>query len=219
VTHDGTTADTAVLLASSSAIEQALALLRSGEIVAFPTDTVYGVGADCLDAAAIEKLFEAKLRPRGKPIALLAGSAGDVTSVAASWPRAAETLAGRFWPGGLTIVVEAGAVLPSVLTAGSGKIGIRVPDNAVAQALIGGLGRPVAATSANLSGQPSLATAAEVAASLNGRLRLVLDGGRCSGGVESTVIDVTTDTPTILRLGAISPEPIAEALGVWPVVL
>lgn len=206
--------ETKTLLADPESVEQAIGLLRAGAIVAFPTDTVYGVGADCLDAAAVERLFQAKLRPRGKPIALLAGLRMDLSAVVARWPQRAAVLAERFWPGALTVVVDATPRLPVAVTAGSGKIGIRVPNHPIAQALIGGLGRPVAATSANLSGQASPRTARDVAASLAGRVPLILDAGPCPGGVESTVVDVTFDPPLILRLGAISPEQIADALGV-----
>ena len=199
--------------ATNEHVLRAIALLRAGQIVAFPTDTVYGVGADCLHQPAVEHLFTAKVRPRGKPIALLAGPDPDLTNIVADWPPGAALLARHFWPGGLTLVVPASNRLAPAVTAGSGKVGIRVPDHPVALALIGGLGRPVAATSANLSGEASPRTADVVAASLGDRVPLILDSGPCPGGTESTVLDLTGPVPTVLRLGAIAPAALEAVLG------
>lgn len=195
------------------AIERALELLRAGELVAFPTDTVYGVGADATSEAAVEKLFVAKVRPASKPIALLVAPEQDLGVVASEVPAGVAELGRRFWPGGLTIILRRSAAVPDAVTVGSPTVGVRVPNHPVALRLLRELGRPLATTSANLSGQASPTTGDEVFRQLSGRIPLVLDGGRCPGGVESTVLDLTTPRPLIRRLGAISREALEEALG------
>ena len=195
-----------------SGLARAAALLRAGELVAFPTDTVYGVGAIVWDAAAVGKLYGAKLRALDKAIPVLLADPADVSLVAGDLPPAALRIAARLWPGPLTLVVPRAAGVPDEVTAGGDTVAVRVPDHALARALIRAAGAPLATTSANLSGQPSPVTAEEAATQLGGRIALILDGGRCPGGVASTVVDVTGAEPVILRVGPITLEQIMEGV-------
>jgi len=190
--------------AEPGAVGRAVELLGRGELVAFPTDTVYGVGADAFRPEAVARLFGAKLRPADKPIALLIAPEYDLRQLARDVPPEAEALARRFWPGGLTLVLQRAPAIPDAVTVGGPTVGVRVPDHPVALAVIRGFGAPVAATSATLSGQSSPLAAEDVVRQLAGRIPLVIDGGRCPGGVESTVLDLTTPVPTIRRKGAVS---------------
>lgn len=187
-------------------IERAVAVLREGSVVAFPTDTVYGLGAHSGMASAIQKLYEIKGREQQKAIPVLIARTADVTAVARDVPEVAWRLAERFWPGPVTLVLPKATTVLDVLTAGTDSVAVRVPAHPVALQLILALGVPLAATSANLSGQPEAVTAQEVQAALGKRVRLVLDGGRCPGGVASTVVDVTTLPPVIRRWGAVANE-------------
>jgi L-threonylcarbamoyladenylate synthase len=184
-----------------AALGVAVSLLRRGELVAFPTDTVYGVGAIAWDDEAVGKLYEAKIRPADKPIPVLLSSPAELELVARDLTPSALALAEHFWPGPLTLVVRRSTRLPYSVTAGSDTVAVRVPDHPVALSLIRAAGAPLATTSANLSGQAAGATAAEVAAQLAGRIALILDGGACPGGVPSTIADVTGDEIVILRKG------------------
>jgi L-threonylcarbamoyladenylate synthase len=194
--------NTLVLRAEPEAIQRAVAVLRRGGVVAFPTDTVYGLGAHSGIASAVDRLFQIKERERLKAIPLLIARTEDLASVAVQVPDVAWRLAERFWPGPVTLVVPKGPTLLDVLTGGAASVAVRVPAHAVALQLIAALGVPVATTSANLSGQPEAVTVEEVCEALGGRVRLLLDGGRCPGGVASTVVDVTADPPFIRRRGA-----------------
>lgn len=189
-----------------ASIETALDLLTEGEIVAFPTDTVYGLGANAFYSPGIIKLFEAKGRDANKAIAVLIGDNGHLDLLTDFLSASARKLIERFWPGGLTIVVPKKKDLPELLSAGS-SIGIRMPDHSVALELLNKFG-PLATTSANLSGKNNPHNAGDVMNQLNGRVPLILDGGRCPGGVPSTVVDCSTDEVRILRPGAISHEAI-----------
>lgn len=195
-----------------SSLKQAVALVQRGELVAFPTDTVYGVGVVVWDQAAVGRLYWAKRRPANKAIPVLLAETGQLSLVAASTPEDVWRLAERFWPGPLTLVVPCSQRVPNVVTAGGQTVAVRVPDHPIAQDLIRRVGEPLAATSANLSGQPSPLTAQEVVAQLGGRIALVLDGGACPGGVPSTVVDLTGEQPRLLRAGPIAHD-IAQALG------
>jgi L-threonylcarbamoyladenylate synthase len=188
------------------AIEAAVEVLQGGEVIALPTDTVYGIGAHGFVAAAIEQLYEIKGRDRLKAIALLIASAEDVQRVAVRVPEIAWRLAERFWPGALTLVLPRAPAVLDVLTGGGDSVAVRMPDHAVALALIRALGAPLAATSANRSGQREAHTAEEVLAALGARVPFVLDGGRCPGGVASTVVDVTVTPPVIRRPGPLDRE-------------
>ncbi len=195
-----------------AAFERAVALLRGGELVAFPTDTVYGVGALAWEAQAVAKLYAAKLRPAGKAIPILLADPADVELVARDLPSAARRLAERFWPGPLTLVVPRAERVPPEVSAGGTSVAVRVPDHAMARDLIRAAGAPLATTSANLSGGPSPVTAQDVAAQLAGRIPFILDGGPCPGGVASTVVDLTGPQPVVLRPGPISLDEILAAL-------
>ncbi|MFZ5918313.1 MAG: L-threonylcarbamoyladenylate synthase [Chloroflexota bacterium] len=197
---------------SANTIAHAARLLACGGLVAFATDTVYGLGAPALDAAAVERLFAAKERPRHMAIPVLLASAADLPLVARAVPPAARRLAERFWPGPLTLVLPRQPTLPAVLTAGGDTVAVRVPDHPTARALIAALGAPLAASSANRSGGPSPVTAQEVLAQLGGRIDLILDGGPCPGGVPSTLLDLTTDPPRLLRPGPVTQAALSRLL-------
>lgn len=194
------------------AIDRAVSVLRQGGLVAFPTDTVYGVGAHAFDPQAVAQLYEVKKRSRSKAIPLLLADVAGLVLVAEPIPPLAERLAERFWPGPLTLVLPRRTVVPDVVTAGGHSVAVRVPDHSVARALIAALGAPLATTSANRSGEPSPVTAEEVMAQLGGRIDLILDGGACPGGVSSTVLDMTASPPVVLRLGPVSAEEIERMI-------
>jgi L-threonylcarbamoyladenylate synthase len=198
--------NTLILRPEPGAIQRAVAVLRRGGVVAFPTDTVYGLGAHSGIASAVEKLFQVKERERLKAIPLLIARVEDLATVALEVPDIAWRLAERFWPGPVTLVVPRGPTVLDVLTGGAASVAVRVPAHEVALQLISALRNPLAATSANLSGQPETVTAEEVCGALGARVQLLLDGGRCPGGVASTVVDVTADPPVIRRRGAMVSE-------------
>jgi len=202
---------TEILLASSTdTIQRALAVLKAGGLVAFPTDTVYGVGALAFDGKAIESIYVAKDRPVEKAIPILIGDAADMDKVAIDLSHTAQRLASRFWPGPLTILVPKRAELPETVSA-SATVGVRVPDHEIARALLYTAG-PMAVTSANISGGQSPVTAKEVEAQLGGRIPLIIDGGRTPGGVPSTLVDTTTPELRIFREGPITLESLLSAL-------
>jgi L-threonylcarbamoyladenylate synthase len=180
--------------------------------VAFPTDTVYGVGALAFQSEAVVKLFSIKERPADKAIPILVAQMEDVARVALSVPAVAQDLAERYWPGALTLILPCAPDVPSVVTAGGDTIAVRCPDHPVPLALIDACGTPLAVTSANVSGQASPATADQVLAQLAGRVPLIIDGGRCSGGVPSTVIDVSVRPPRLLRAGSVPAWELRELL-------
>lgn len=204
--------DTVILPLSDRAISRAVALLKAGELVAFPTDTVYGVGALAWDAVAVGKLYEAKIRPTSKAIPILLADPADLLLVAADLSPAALRIAERFWPGALTLVVPRSRRVPDAVTAGGETVAVRVPDHDAVRALIRAAGAPLATTSANLSGEASPVTAVEVAAQLAGRVPLILDGGPCTGGAPSTVLDLARGEPVILREGPITLADITAAM-------
>ena len=192
------------------AIEQALRILRAGGLAAFPTDTVYGLGALAFDGPAVESIYAAKDRPVEKAIPILIADADDLDKVAVDIPPMARILAARFWPGPLTLVVPKQPTLPEAISATT-TVAVRIPDHPVARALLRAAG-PMAVTSANLSGQPSPVEAEEVMRQLNGRIPLVLDGGVTPGGVPSTLVDCLGAEPVLLREGPLTKEQILAAL-------
>lgn len=204
--------ETKVLSVEKEAVTVAARVLAEGGLVAFPTDTVYGVGAHIFQPDAVERIYTAKIRPRDKAIPILLARAEDLSLVTERITETAWFLAERFWPGGLTLVLLKKAEVPDVVSAGGSTVAVRVPDHPVPRALMAALGAPIAGTSANLTGHPSPVTAQEVEAELGGRIELILDGGQCPGGVPSTVLDLTKDPPTILRAGAVAVEEIKAAL-------
>lgn len=200
------------VLPDRDAFPEAVRALRGGEVVVFPTDTVYGVGCDLWQPEAIETLYWAKRRPKSLPIPVLLSAPEHVTKVARDIPSAFQRLVERFWPGGLTVVLLRHPCVPRALCAGGSTVAVRMPDHRVALRLIAKLGGALAATSANLSGNASPRTAAEALADLGGRVALVLDGGECPGGVASTIVDLVADPPTLLRRGEIEPNTLSEVL-------
>lgn len=194
---------------SPGALERALELLRRGEPVAFPTDTVYGIGAHALLEEAVVRLYRAKERPAHLPIPLLLPDSAAMEAICRDVPPLAWRLAERFWPGGLSLVLGRAALVPNAVTAGGPTVAVRVPDHPLVRELCQRLGAPLAATSANRHGQPPPVTAEGVEAALGGRISLILDGGRCPGGVASTVLDLTVTPPAILRPGPVTAELLA----------
>jgi L-threonylcarbamoyladenylate synthase len=185
-------------------VAEAARCLRAGGLVAFPTETFYGLGADALDARAVEGVFRAKGRPADKPLLVLVDSIAMVEAVAAEVPPRARRLMSRHWPGPLTLILRARPALPAALTASTGTIGLRIPGHAVAAALVRAAGRPVTAPSANPYGAESPRTAEEVLAGLADRVDFVLDGGPTAGGPASTLLDLTGSRPRLVRPGAVT---------------
>ena len=195
---------------SNLAIQEALNVLREGGLVAFPTDTVYGLGALAFNGKAVESIYVAKDRPAEKAIPILLGDLDDLPKVTSSLPPMAAKLASRFWPGPLTLVVPKNLNLPEAVSA-TATVAVRVPDHEVARAILRAVG-PMAVTSANISGQPSPVTADEVFAQLGGRIELIINGGKTPGGMPSTLVDCTGNEPAILRNGPISMAELLSAL-------
>jgi L-threonylcarbamoyladenylate synthase len=188
------------------ALPRALEILRAGGLVAFPTDTVYGLGCLAFDQTAIESIYLAKDRPLEKAIPILIADVDDLDRVTRDLPDLARRLASRFWPGPLTLILPKRVDLPAAVSA-TDTVGVRVPDNDTARTLLRAAG-PMAVTSANLSGRESPRTVSEVIRQLDGRIPLVLDGGETRGGVPSTVVDVSGAEPVILRAGPVTLEQI-----------
>ena len=180
-------------------------LILQGELVAIPTETVYGLGANGLDEAAVAKIFEAKGRPQDNPLILHIFGAEQMAQFCHSIPEAAYTLAERFWPGPLTIVLPAREIVPKRTTGGLSTVALRCPDNAVTREIIRLSGVPIVAPSANISGKPSTTTAQHVRHDHDGRIAAIVDGGACRVGVESTIVDLTEERPRLLRPGGIGP--------------
>jgi L-threonylcarbamoyladenylate synthase len=193
-------------------IDRAAAVLRAGGLVAFPTETVYGLGAHALDPQAAARIFAAKGRPARNPLIVHVATVDMARRLARRWTPLAEHLAARFWPGPLTLVVEKTADVPDVVTAGGPTVGLRLPAHPVARALLAAAQVPIAAPSANRSNRISPTTADHVARQLAGRIELLLDAGPTSGGLESTVVDVTGPVPRVLRPGPITAEQVADCL-------
>ena len=196
----------------TKAAAQGAEILRAGGLVAFPTETVYGLGANGLDGAAVDRIFEAKGRPNDNPLILHVSEKADAFRLWAGEPPHARRLMDTFWPGPLTLIYYRSDIVPDQVTAGLDTVAVRLPDNEAARALIAAAGVPVAAPSANLSGKPSPTTAEHVLQDMDGRIPLILDGGPCRYGVESTVLSLV-GTPTILRPGAVTKEMLAAVLG------
>ncbi len=194
-------------------IDQAIEALCAGELIVYPTETFYAIGADALSAAAVERLFALKRREPDKPVALIAADSKMAFESAAEVPPAARTLAARFWPGPLTIVIPARAGLPAGLLGPTGAVGMRVSPHPIARQLASTLGRPITASSANFSGAPPAATIDEARIVFGDRIRAYLDGGPLSAMAPSTVIAFESGRVRILRDGAIARERIADALG------
>ena len=209
---------TELLQADEAGIRRAADVIRAHGLVAFPTETVYGLGANALSEPAVLRIFEAKDRPRGNPLIVHLAEAAQLATVAADVSTRARDVAARFWPGPLTLVLPRAAAVPLVTTGGLDTVAVRVPDHPVARALIEAAGVPIAAPSANRSGRPSPTRAGHVRDDLDGRIELILDGGPTPVGVESTVLDMTGESPLLLRPGGVPLEALREALGPLRVV-
>lgn len=188
-------------------------LLRKGELVGMPTETVYGLSANALDGKAIEKIFKAKGRPMDNPLIVHIADISQVKDLVSSFPEKAQALAKAFWPGALTIIMPCSKNVPTQVTAGLSTVAVRFPSHKTALEIIKRAGVPLAAPSANLSGSPSPTTAQHVYNDLNGKIPLIIDGGECNVGVESTVITVATEVPTLLRPGGITVEQLESVIG------
>jgi L-threonylcarbamoyladenylate synthase len=194
-------------------LERAARFIRAGGVVAFPTETVYGLGANAFNDRAVARVFELKARPRFDPLIVHIASPNEVESLAGSFPSAARELAEQFWPGPLTLVLTKHPIVPDIVTSGLPSVAIRLPDHPVALALIRTAGVPIAAPSANPFGRTSPTTAAHVAEQFGEQLEMILDGGACRVGVESTIVSFLGPTPVLLRPGGIPLEDIEAAIG------
>jgi L-threonylcarbamoyladenylate synthase len=196
-----------------SAVLRASAALRRGEVVALPTETVYGLAANALDPAAVRQIFAIKGRPAHNPVIVHVSDLAMAHHCAAHWPALADKLAGAFWPGPLTLVVPRAAAIPNVVTAGGNTVGVRWPSHPIMQAVIRECGFPLAAPSANRSNEVSPTNAHHVARSLGDRIPLIVDGGQSQVGIESAVLDLTGSLPRLLRPGTIHEESILAVTG------
>jgi len=204
--------NTICLPATTHAIREAALLIQSGEIVAFPTETVYGLGADTFNPDAIAKIFNAKQRPQDNPLIVHIADPCDISHLC-YMEHTAKTLIEFFFPGPLTLVMRKKDIIPDIITAGLDSVAIRMPSHPIAHAFIKTTGVPIAAPSANRSGKPSPTTAAHVITDLSGRIPMVLDGGECIIGIESTVLDVRVNPPVILRPGGVTKESLDAVVG------
>jgi len=196
-------------------VENGIAILKNGGLVAFPTDTVYGLGACFSNLDAVERIYRVKQRPQNMGLPLLLADIPQISEVAESVPPVAWLLARRFLPGGLTLVLSKAKSVPDIVTGGGETVAVRIPAHPVPIALIKGLGAAIIGTSANVSGRQSALTADEVRSQFGDGIDLIIDGGRCRGGIESTIIDVTGDVPRLLREGTVSREELEK---VCPVI-
>jgi L-threonylcarbamoyladenylate synthase len=191
-------------------IEKGVKILRKGGVIAFPTDTVYGLGADAFNPTAVQRIYEIKDRPKHRQLPLLIADINQLTTLAEPIPEIAWFLARQFWPGGLTLVLSKTDSLPVYLAPGP-TIAVRIPNHPACLAIIQHLGNPIIGTSANISDQPAALTAEEVGQQLGGKIDFIINGGKCPGGKESTVVDITREPPIILRQGIIPSDEIDKA--------
>jgi len=205
--------ETKILTTSKNDIACASEIIKDGGLVAFPTETVYGLGANALNEQAVKNIFKAKGRPADNPLIVHISDVCQLKDLVLDIPKKAQILMDKFWPAPLTIVMRKSALVPEIVSAGLDTVAVRMPDHSVALDLIRSCNVPIAAPSANTSGKPSPTTAKYVIEDMNGRIDAVIDGGNCPVGVESTVIDVTTAVPSLLRPGAVTYEQLVEAIG------
>lgn len=194
-------------------VRQAAEVIQRGGLLGIPTETVYGLGANGLDPVAVAHIFEAKGRPQDNPLILHIASAAWLSRYCRNIPQTAYNLADRFWPGPMTMILERKAVVPDAVTAGLDTVGMRCPAHVLCRAIIAAADLPIAAPSGNTSGRPSPTTAQHMLEDMDGKIDGIVDGGPCSVGVESTIIDLTVDPPRLLRPGGITLEQLREALG------
>jgi L-threonylcarbamoyladenylate synthase len=200
------------MFVDDSQIKKAVEILKKGGLVAYPTDTVYGLGASMANTPAIECIFQVKNRPKKMALPLLVADLAQIKNIVKPVPPSARILIEKFFPGALTIILPKSAVVPDIVTGGSKTIAFRIPNHPVPLALIKGLEKPIVGTSANLSGYPSTLTAEEVKKQIGDKIDMIIDGGRCPGGIESTVVDLSGERPVIRREGAIKIEELRKIL-------
>ena len=205
--------DTRIVPGDAAGVEEAARLLKAGQLVGFPTETVYGLAANARNAEASAAIYDAKGRPRDNPMIVHIARLEELYGVAAQVTPQALQLAQAFWPGPLTIILPRGESIPAVVSAGLDTVSVRMPSHPVARAILKASGLPLAAPSGNLSGRPSPTTAAYMLEDMQGRIPLIVDGGPCSVGVESTVVSLCGETPLILRPGAVTAEQMSAVLG------
>lgn len=198
---------------SPDQIEPAAQILRRGGLLGIPTETVYGLGADGLNSEAVRRIFQAKGRPQDNPLILHIPSVDCLGEYCKEIPLAAFQLAGQFWPGPLTLILKRREIVPDIVTAGMDTVGMRCPDHRITRAILTAAGRPVAAPSGNTSGRPSPTTAAHMLEDMDGKIDGIVEGGPCSVGVESTILDLTEQPPRLLRPGGITLEQLRAVLG------
>jgi len=196
---------------ATSQIDRAIEILKAGGIVVYPTDTVYGLGCNVLNSEAVERIYRVKQRPSNQPLPVLLADVTQLDVVVQSVPGIARFLMSRFWPGGLTLVLPKTASVPAIVTAGSDKVAVRIPNHVVPITIIRGLDAPIVGTSANISDKPSPVTPEEVKQQLGDQVDLIIDADRCPGRIESTVVDFMGDKPIILRQGIIPEDEIRRA--------
>jgi L-threonylcarbamoyladenylate synthase len=204
-----------LLLSIQRQVEQGISILKEGGIVAFPTDTVYGLGAAVNLPQAVARVYEIKGRPQNMPLPILLADKSQIEEVAELVPEIAWLLAEKFLPGALTIVLLKSKSVPDIVSGGGKTVALRIPNHPIPLALARGVGTPIIGTSANLSGKPSALTAEEVYNQLNNKVDLIINGGRCPGGKESTIVDLTGEAPVVLREGAIPREELEDAYCHW----
>ncbi|MDE7106809.1 MAG: threonylcarbamoyl-AMP synthase [Clostridiales bacterium] len=205
--------DTEILSPTDLNIMRCASRLKAGELVAFPTETVYALGAIATDAQAVKKVFDVKKRPMNKPLIVAVAKKSDIKNVVKSIPEKAQILIDRFMPGALTLVFDRADIIPDEVTAGSSSVAVRIPDNAVAKKLIELAGAPVVVPSANTADKASPTLAAHVKDDLDGKIEYILDGGPSKIGIESTIVDIRTEPPTVLRAGGVTAEQLKQAIG------
>jgi L-threonylcarbamoyladenylate synthase len=193
-------------------VKEAAAILKNGGVVAYPTDTVYGLGACMTDINAVDRIFQVKGRPKGMALPVLLADLKQIEEIVINFTPAAKRLAEEFFPGALTIILLKSANVPDIIAGGGKTIAFRIPNHPVPLALVKELGKPIVGTSANLSSQPSAHTADEVRKQIGDKIDMVIDGGKCPGGIESTVIDLSGEKPVIRRQGAIPIEKLRKIL-------
>lgn len=205
--------ETKIFSSEPESLKEAAQLIKEGKTVAFPTETVYGLGANALNEDAVSEIFKAKGRPSDNPLIVHIADFSEIYNIAEEVPEQAKLLAERFWPGPMTMILKKKPCIPDIVSAGLSTVGIRLPSNSVARSFIRSCGVPIAAPSANISGRPSPTSFEHTFEDMNGRAAGIIRGGDCSVGVESTVIDLSSNEPVILRPGGVSPEEIRELLG------
>lgn len=201
------------LLLNDNQVDIAAQIIKDGGLAAFPTETVYGLGADALNGKAVAEIFKAKGRPMDNPLIVHISDILQVYDIVRDFPEKAQALANKYWPGPLTMIMKKKDIIPDEVSAGLDTVAVRFPSHPIAQRLITLSGTPIAAPSANLSGKPSPTEFSHVVEDLSGRVGAIIDGGACNVGVESTVITLATDTPCLLRPGGITLEQLREVIG------